>query len=86
LRFDVETSVTYKRAPHVALKAAEQPRIFGKDDDESVLNSSSQACRGGRTEAWYAGFLRKASWQVGQTKGISREAVVTAFPLGAGAA
>ena len=28
-----QTSVTYKRAPKVALKAAEQPRIFGSEDD-----------------------------------------------------
>jgi adenine-specific DNA-methyltransferase len=28
-----QTSVTYKRVPRVALKAAEQPRIFGEEEN-----------------------------------------------------
>ena len=32
-----QTSITYKQTPRATLKAAEQPRIFGKEDDEPVF-------------------------------------------------
>ena len=31
-----QTSITYRRAPEARLKAAEQPRLYGSDDDESA--------------------------------------------------
>jgi hypothetical protein len=42
--------------------------------------------QGHDVEAWYASFLRRTSWQVGQTKGISRKHVEAAFPLKTGTA